>query len=272
LQGDVDDPQSIAPYRLMTQNITAVELSRIAGYAYPNYDIEKKRLLLLFSSPQAISLGDVICASPASSACENLLRYDETHIRDDYVLYYHVKEVTVESNGRAARYKEPFRGVTDSSLFLNEVLQPYVSDARLSRESDAKIKSMTVTGKTRIVLKGRTNHSIISTRRLSDKGIDHGCRSDDTDFGRGSSSSKSYENLLEDSIFTLYETYSKILRFTVQNTCNLIESSDSYSPALRDIVGNCVNLDMNPLSVTDNTVFGLINSPLLLESSCGEEG
>jgi hypothetical protein len=252
----------------MTQYITAVELSRIAGYAYPNYEIEKKRLLLLFSSPQAISLGDVICASAASAACESLLRYDETQIRDDYVLYYHVKEVTVESNGPAAHCKEPLRGVTDSSLFLNDVLQPCVTDARLSGERETKIKSMTVTGKTRIVLKGRTNHAIVSTSKISNERIDHGCRSDDTDFGPGSSSSKMSENLLEDSIFTLSEIYSKILRFTVQDTCSSIESSDSYSTLRRDIAENCVN----PLSLTDNTVFGLMNSPLLLESLCGKEG
>lgn len=259
----------------MTQDITAVELSRIAGYAYPNYDIEKKRLLLLFSSPQAISPGDVICATAASSANEFLLRYDETHIRDDYVLYYHVKEVTVENNGRAAECKEPFRGVTDSNLFLNDVLQPCLADSRLSRNSDKKIKSMTVTGKTRIVLKGRTNHAIISTNNLPEDGFDQGCEGDETDFGRGSCvnlSREMSENLLKDSIFTLYEIYSKILRFTVQKSCYLNVSSDSCSPVLKDIVGNSMNLDVLPLSVTDNTVFGLINSPLLLESTCGEEG
>lgn len=259
----------------MTQNITAVELSRIAGYAYPTYDIEKKRLLLLFSSPQAISIGDVICANPASSDCESFLRYDETHIQDDYVLYYHVKEVTVEGNLCAANGKEPFRGTTNLTSSLDEVLQSCETDSRLSRESDKKIKSMTVTGKTRIVLKGRTNHAVFSSSNLLEEEFDDGCRIDGTNFGRGSHvnlSSKMADNLLKDSVFTLHEMYSKILRFTAQRTCNMTESFNSRSPVRGDIVENCLKLDVNQLSVTDNTVFGLINSPLLLESSCGEEG
>lgn len=256
----------------MTQNITAVELSRIAGYAYPTYDIEKKRLLLLFSSPQAISVGDVICANPASSDCEGLLGYDKSHIQDDYVLYYHVKEVTVEGNLRAANGKEPFRCTTNLTSSLDEVLQSCETDSRLSRESDKKIKSMTVTGKTRIVLKGRTNHAVFSSSKLLEEEFDDGYRIDGTRGSHVNLSSRMAENLLEDSVFTLHEMYSKILRFTVQKTCNKTESINSRSPVRMNNVGNCLNLDVNQLSVTDNTVFGLINSPLLLESSCGEEG
>lgn len=262
----------------MTQNITAVELSRIAGYAYPSYDVEKERLLLLFSSPQAISLGDVICTSAANSDCESLLLCDETHLRDDYELYYHVKDVTVESNEHAVDCKELSGVATDSynpKVDANETLQSPVADSRLPRAGDSKVKSVTVTGKTRIVLKGRTNHAVASIMKPSGGGSIRASK-----INEASPRSNSYaeltvnasENLLEDSIFTLYELYSKILRFTVPNDCKVTENSDFDGSGRRGTTKNCDDLDLNLLTITDNAVFGLINSPLLVESLCGEEG
>ena len=260
-------------------NIAAVELSRIAGYKYPDDDVELKQLQSLFATPLHIASGDIVYTPPVAIPHDHVLKsglFDSTELGFHHYFVKHIKLETrnsTESN-EARRACSNSNGLRDDDGGSNGSERSLELDA-LRRSIK---KSGRVTERSAVTLQGKTNHFLLTSGFINDNnafsnvvmrnGIDSGSENCTMDYGNRSTC------LLSNSISDLSAVYQNILRLanfkTIEHEDTLI-GAFHCSDQSRHVSNGNINHVM-PYTVSDGTIFGLIASPLLIESPCGEEG
>jgi hypothetical protein len=261
------------------ENIAAVELSRIAGYKYPDDDVELKQLQLLFATPLHIAAGDIVYTAPVNEPYDHVTKsgtFDSTELGFNY---YFVKFIKLEINS-STTINEATKSNTSNMNSGNPDETNYGSKLSLELNSlrPSIKKRGRVTERSAVTLQGRTNHFLLASSLMSnDKSMSdvETKNSEDAisqscigDFGNRSTT------LLSDSISDLSAVYQNILRladFETTDEEDMSYRASRYSDDSRAIDDGYANHVM-PYSVSDGTIFGLIASPLLIESPCGEEG
>ena len=254
------------PANILYQNGTAVTLSRVAGYRYPDDEAEKKILLRHFSEGQKVLVGDFIC----------VCGLQELFQADDNLYLYFIRNVDTDPAGNdknkiIGNSVNSIRKYDDSSEYGNDTntssnnsgyaKQSSISDFRLTTISRPRlIVTVTVKDKTTIVMKGRTNCTVPDIRALKD--FFYIVRQNDPDRGPWNS----IRNLLEVSVLKFCDAMSIVL----QLACS-VKSSDNYN-ICDSRAGDNMNNIGGEYSVSDATLFNLIKSPTLVESTTGEEG
>ena len=262
------------------ENIAAVELSRIAGYKYPDDDVELKQLQLLFATPLHIAAGDIVYTAPVAEPYDHVTKsgiFDSTELGFNY---YFVKYIKLEVNNSTTINEAVKSNTSNMNSIGNTDETNYGSKLSLELNSlrPSIKKKGRVTERSAVTLHGRTNHFLLTSSLMSNNKSmsDVGTRNSEDaisqscigDFGYSSTT------LLSNSISDLSAVYQNILRLADFETTD--EEDMSYrasrnsddSHAVDDGYANHVM----PYSVSDGTIFGLIASPLLIQSPCGEEG
>jgi hypothetical protein len=262
------------------ENIAAVELSRIAGYKYPDDDVELKQLQLLFATPLHIAAGDIVYTAPVAEPYDHVTKsgtFDSTELRFNY---YFVKYIKLEIKNSTS-INEATKSNTSN---MNSVGNPDETNygSKLSLELNSLRPSIKkkgrVTERSAVILQGRTNHFLLTSSLMSnDKSMSdvETKKSEDAisqsciwDFGNRSTT------LLSDSICDLTAVYQNILRladFETTDEEDMSYRASRYSDDSHAVDDGYANHVM-PYSVSDGTIFGLIASPLLIQNPCGEEG
>ena len=255
--------------------ISSVELSKIAGYRYPSNEIEKKKLIVLFSSSREISVGDIICTccekvSSTSNGSDGICARDNSGLN-----YYYVKVITLSSETSPSYLACSIEGEdkksNDGDRSKVSAHSDYESSSRVLSvvERHTSPKARTLKGKTTIILNGRTNHIICNFSKMQNyEGIERNsdviandsCE-DVCSYSRGP-----FNVFLSTSILDLSDVF--------QNTIDLALSGrhkleNNYRGTFR---GKRDSATSQCYSITDSNLFGLLISPLLIECSSGEEG
>ena len=260
-------------------NIAAVELSRIAGYKYPDDDVELKQLQSLFATPLHIAAGDIVYTPPVAKPHYHVSKgglFDSTELGFNHYFVRHIKlEVRnfTESNEarRACSNSNGLRNYDESSNGSERSIGLDVLRRRIK-------KGGRVTERSAVTLQGKTNHFLLTSGFINDN---NACSNTEMRNGIASDSEgcimdcgKRSMCLLSNSISDLSAVYQNILRLanfkTIEHEDTLIGAFHCSDDSRHFGDGNINH--MMPYTVSDGTIFGLIASPLLIQSPCGEEG
>jgi hypothetical protein len=121
------------------ENIAAVELSRIAGYKYPDDYVELKQLQLLFATPLHIAAGDIVYTAPVNEPYDHVTKsgtFDSTELGFNY---YFVKYIKLEIN---------------SSTTINEATKSNTSNMNSGNPDETNYGAQLITSKHKKKRKG----------------------------------------------------------------------------------------------------------------------
>ena len=257
--------------------ISSVELSKIAGYRYPSNEIEKKKLISLFSSSREVAVGDIICTScdtVASTSNES----DGIGARDNSGLnYYYVKVITLSSEIPPSHPAYSIHGEgkksNDEDRSRISIHGDHESSSRVVSvgERQTSPKARTLKGKTTIILNGRTNHIICTSIKMrscediessSDMTVNDSCEHED----KSPYSREPFNIFLSSSILDLCDVYQNTINLALAGRSKLEQQYNGMSSSKHG------SMTVQRHSITDSNLFGLLTSPLLIECSSGEEG
>ena len=262
------------------ENIASVELSRIAGYKYPDDDVELRQLQLLFATPLHIAAGDIVFTAPVAEPYDHVTKsgiFDSTELGFNY---YFVKYIKLEIMNSTTINEATNSNTSNTNWVGNPEETNYGSklSVELSSLRPSIKKKGRVTERSAVTLQGRTNHFLLTSSLMSNSksksdvgtknnedAISQSCNGD---FGNSSTT------LLSNSISDLSAVYQNILRLADFEATDEEDISYRASRCSDDshAVDDGYENHVMPYSVSDGTIFGLIASPLLIQSPCGEEG
>ena len=265
---------------------SSVTLSRIAGYKYPNDEVEKKSLLTYFSAPQGVSINDVIITINGSLESHSNY-YDPSYVEDDNTFnLYCVTDIILVAENQDVNYsyidgieysngKEKVTGcdsteyIEDDNIGGNNTTidegkacvenQSIESAVRMYSHSLSTINKpsmnlvITVVDITTIGLKGRVNCIVPNMRSIGDFIDDYRRKKCEFHLPNNSQIGSwiQIRNFLEPSIIQLYEVFCPVLNIAFAVSCN-----DNNGIAMNDYRNdyNLTNMKRNLPHSTDNDI------------------
>jgi hypothetical protein len=271
-----------SPGSTIYRTISSVTLSRIAGYQYPESNLEKEALKTFFSKPKQIAPGDIVCVSTLDLVSQGkppLSVFENEFCKQisDVLFMYSITGVVTDISANIASSSSRSRNNSNNSNEYNKSRSnshnengkhkiPNCNDFTVARSIcgisnyDANQLTITVTVQdiTRIILNGKTNCRVPDKKALADY-----CFMVQKVFDMASfeKQDEPQRNLLGPSIEDLFKT---LLALTQLASTESVDKGNTGNELSKGHIYQH--------SIADNTFYGLITSPLLLECANGEHG